>query len=163
MGVLREQETSLPLLEMASPHPGTQYNEPPPYAYTALVSPTASEPSSPEPMSPRTGTGAGKSILLPPPEETPIVPITTNLRTTLTDPLLQCDAKFAQLIVQKIILPRTRVGVLKWKDRETLEFYPQNKDDVFPPTNLIPQDNAISPMICSPGIHSARPVSNPRP
>ena len=122
MGVLHEQDTSLPLLQMSSPRSSSQSNAPPPYAYTPL-SPTISEPSSPTPR---------KSLLLPPPEGNPLLVPVTSQRTTLSDPLLQCDAKFATLIIQQIILPRARVGVLKWKDRETLEFYPQNKDDVFP-------------------------------
>jgi hypothetical protein len=156
MGILHEQETSLPLLPMDSPHPGSQYNDPPPYAYTPL-SPTASEPSdlSPRAMSPR------KSILLPRPSlpdeaPVPMVPV-ASLGTTLQDPLLQCDAKFAQLIVHKIILPRVRVGVLKWKDRETLEFYPQNQDDVLPRI-LIP---TFPPPECAlSSVHSPSPLAS---
>src|SRR5207237_3450348 len=88
-----------------------------------------------------------KSIILPPPEGNPLLGPVTSHRTTLTDPLLQCDAKFALLIVQQIILPRARVGVLKWKDRETLEFYPQNKDDVFPHATPDPRDNPFPRML----------------
>ena len=130
MGAFHEQESNVPLVPMDTfPHSTTQHNDPPPYAYMPL-SPVTSETSSPIPR---------KSLLSPPPPEFPfddsvavspsVIP-TSSLATTLQDPLLQCDVKFSRLIIQKIILPRLRVGVLKWKDRETLEFYPQNKDDV---------------------------------
>ena len=142
MGALHEQESNAPLIPMDS----FQHRDPPPpHAYTPLLSPVpSSSPSSPIPR---------KSILSPPPpppsEGSPFDVSTvgpsasSSLGTALQDPLLLCDAKFARLIVQQVILPRLRVGVLKWKDRETLEFYPQNKDDVPPP----PPPCHITPLI----------------
>jgi hypothetical protein len=130
MGFLNDQETNAPLMEM-DPFPHIPQREPPPYAYTPL-SPTASIPSSPT-------IPTSKTILIPPPpsestrsSQIPNTPLSEFPFRPLNsaDPLTTCDAKFADIIMTHVILPRLRVGVLKWKDRETFEFIPQTKDDV---------------------------------
>jgi hypothetical protein len=131
MGVVH-QETNAPLIPMDS-LPPTPQRDPPPYAYTPL---TPSEPpSSPPPI-------AGKTVLVPPPSDllsppfslpaTPATPApTTSLRVLdAQDPLLTCDTRFADIVLTHIILPRLRVGVLRWKDRETFEYVPRTKEDV---------------------------------
>ena len=142
MGFLHDQETNAPLMEM-DPFPHIPQREPPPYAYTAL-SPTGSVPSSPT-------IPATKTILVPPPpppsestrsSQIPNTPLSEFPFRPLNsaDPLTTCDAKFADIIMTHVILPRLRVGVLKWKDRETFEFIPQTKDDVRLLTSYVTDD-----------------------
>jgi hypothetical protein len=127
MTVIHEQETG----NYVAMAPLSQYSQhdPPPYAYSPLGqtdSPNAATPA------------GGKTILVPPPSEIPSAPIPaapvaeSPLRLLDShDPLSTCDARFADLILTHIILPRLRVGVLRWKDYESLEFVPQTKEDVF--------------------------------
>ena len=117
-------------------------SDPPPYAIHHLSSPALTPPGSPIQT---------KTVLVPPPTPPPAtsqvshapitLPTTTapaaakpvELRTLDSrDPLSTCDARFADLILEQVILPRLRVGVLRWKDRESFEFVPQTKDDVQP-------------------------------
>ena len=121
-----------------------QEEDPPAYAY---------DPQGPTP--PATPAPTGKTVLVPPPTpprtispfpvsstsntrvplaETPLTippPSGAQLRTLDSrDPLSTCDARFADLILTHVIIPRLRVGVLRWKDRESLEYVPQTKEDV---------------------------------
>jgi hypothetical protein len=105
--------------------------DPPPYTYSRLSPDEAPRPS--------TQVG-GKTILVPHPAESvqsssrmAAIPVNdTHLRVLDShDPLSTCDARFADLILTHMILPRLRVGVLRWKDRESLEYVPQTKEDVI--------------------------------
>jgi hypothetical protein len=49
-----------------------------------------------------------------------------------SDPLLASDARFADLILANVILPRLRVGILQYKDKESFEYMRQSKADVPP-------------------------------
>jgi len=124
-----------------------QEEDPPAYAYhaqgptppatpaltgkTVLVPPpTPPRTISPVPLSPPSNTRvplAGTPITIP-------LPSGAELRTLDSrDPLSSCDARFADLILTHVITPRLRVGVLRWKDRESLEYVPQTKEDVRRP------------------------------
>lgn len=132
MGIVHEQETNAPMVPMEA-LPGSSQSDPPPYAYTPLT--PSESPESPEP--PMLG---AKTVLVPPPSEfglssnIPTTPATSeNFARVLDsrDPLSTCDAKFADLVLTHVIIPRLRVGVLRWKDRETLEYVPRTKEDVL--------------------------------
>jgi hypothetical protein len=129
MGIVHQQETIVSLIPM-DPLPTASQRDPPPYAYSPLTPESESSPPSP-PI-------AGKTVLVPPPSEisTSAIPATPATETPVRildshDPLSTCDTRFADLVLTHIILPRLRVGVLRWKDRESLEFVPRTKEDVI--------------------------------
>jgi len=137
MTVIQKQESGLVPMEANNPH-----DPPPSYSYTPLSPTTSSMPVTPAtspPLSPQPHPNA-KTVLVPQPI-TPVpaistVPRTEDRRPVMMNvlkerqPLSTCDSRFADLILTQAILPRLRVGVLKWKDRETFEYIPQTKDDV---------------------------------
>ena len=137
MTVIQKQESGLVPMEANNPH-----DPPPSYSYTPLSRTTSSMPVTPAtspPLSPQPRPNA-KTVLAPQPI-TPVpvintVPRTEDRRPVMMNvlkerqPLSTCDSRFADLILTQAILPRLRVGVLKWKDRETFEYIPQTKDDV---------------------------------
>jgi len=129
-------------------------DDPPAYTYHPLSSRGPTPPGTPD--------LTGKTILVPPP--TPprtispaLVSPLSNTRVPLSatpttipalsgaelrtldsrDPLSTCDARFADLILTHVIIPRLRVGVLRWKDRESLEYVPQTKEDVRPSERIL--------------------------
>ena len=135
MGIVHEQETNVRLIPM-DPYPTASQRDPPPYAYSPLTPEPESSPSSPAIN--------WKTVLIPPPSDVstsspvPATPATEIPTAEIPirildsrDPLSTCDARFADLVLTHIILPRLRVGVLRWKDRESLEFVPQTKEDVI--------------------------------
>lgn len=135
MGIVHEQETGLLMIPMDL-SPTASQRDPPPYAYSPLTPPPESSPSS----APITG----KTVLVPPPSDiSSFSPIPATPATEVPtaevpvrildsrDPLSTCDSRFADLVLTHIILPRLRVGVLRWKDRESLEFVPRTKEDVI--------------------------------
>jgi hypothetical protein len=58
------------------------------------------------------------------------LPTIQDTGSTSTNPLPACDSRFADLIVNRIIMPRLRAGVLQGEDHETLEFVPRTRADV---------------------------------
>ena len=130
MGIVNEEESNIPLNAMDS-FSHTLQRDPPPYAYTPLTPQTESSPSSP--------IIASKTVLAPPPSDGPHFSSTSVTPAPATplrvldsqDPLSTCDTRFADIVLKHIILPRLRVGVLRWKDRETFEYVPQTKEDVY--------------------------------
>ena len=85
-----------------------------------------------------------KTVLVAPTESTRTAPATSEVAIRVLDsrdPLSTCDTRFADIILANVIIPRLRVGVLRWKDRETFEFVPQTKEDVpplpYPPTPFL--------------------------
>ena len=131
-----DQETNAPMISMDTLTYPSQ-TDPPAYSYSALT------PSSSRAGSPRL-TPSTKVPLLPPPPRNESVGTSHIPRTPSTegaavlpnisiDPILSFDTRFAELIVSQIILPRLRVGVLRWKDRESFAYIPQSKDDVIFP------------------------------
>ena len=135
MGIVHQQETNIRMIPM-DPFPTASQRDPPPYAYSPLTPESDTSPSSP-PIT-------GKTVLVPPPSEIstsspiPATPATEIPTTEIPirildshDPLSTCDSRFADLVLTHIIIPRLRVGVLRWKDRESLEFVPQTKEDVI--------------------------------
>jgi hypothetical protein len=122
MGAQHEQESNAPLIPMDPfPHLSNTQHDPPPYEYMPLT-PSRSAPTSP--IIP-----PSKTVLVRPPVEptqTPQPPIRLNS----LDPLSTCDARFAKIILNNIIIPRLRVGVLRYKDRESFEYVPKTKEDV---------------------------------
>src|ERR1700738_2354618 len=128
MGIYHEQKSNAPFTPMDQfPH-HTRHQDPPPYAYEPLT-PSTSAPTSP--VIPRADS---KTILVPPPRNfTPPPHVVAQSPLTALDPrnpLPTCDTRFANIILTNIILPRLRVGVMNWKDRETFEYVPQTKEDV---------------------------------
>jgi len=113
----------------------TAQRDPPPYAYSAL-----SPPQSPPPTT--------KTIISPPPREStfspipdtpttssnvPATPAPSELPQTVTESrerLLAQDARFADVVLTHVILPRARVGILRCKDKSSFTFIPQTEDDV---------------------------------
>ena len=125
-------------MNTSDPIPRLPQHDPPPYAYTPLT-PTVSQPATPPASPPPQSPTEGKTILVPPQGESVRVSriLTAATRSEIPvrvlsscDPLSTCDARFADIILTHVIIPRLRVGVLRWKDRETFEFVPQTKEDV---------------------------------
>lgn len=113
----------------------TTQRDPPPYAYTSL-----SPPGSPPPQT--------KTPIEPPPRESTFSPIRDTPTTSAHVPtaatsevaqsinnsrerLLAQDARFADVVLTHIILPRARVGILRCKDKSSFAFVPQTEDDVL--------------------------------
>ena len=133
----QERNSNEPLIRMASMPGGPTQRDPPPYAYTSL-----SPPGSP----PRT-----KTHIAPPPRESTFSPIpptpstSTQVPTTPSNEVVQSingesrerlqaqDARFADVVLTHIVLPRARVGILRCKDKSSFAFIPQTEDDVPPP------------------------------
>src|SRR5271156_408989 len=147
MTVVQKQESGLVPMDANTP----PHDPPPSYSYTPLSPTTSSMPVTPAtspPLSPQPRPNA-KTVLVPQPL-TPVPVVGTAAATegrrpvVMTvlkerEPLTTCDSRFADLILTHVILPRLRVGVLKWKDMETFEYIPQTKDDVPPfPQHPIP-------------------------
>ena len=154
MGILHEQETNSPQLT-SDPFPHLPQRDPPPYAYSALT-PTVSQPATPPatpPPAPVTSTEV-KTVLVPPTDldsarDSQVLGTTTELPVRVLDsrdPLSTCDARFADIILTHVIIPRLRVGVLRWKDRETFEFVPQTKEDV-PHPPLPPSQSTLANLV----------------
>jgi len=141
----QDQISQEPLIPMNSLPSGNPQRDPPPYAYSSL-----SPPRSPPPPTTKT------SIAPPPRESTfsPIpdtpttsthIPTTPNTQAPTTpthevpreiilsrERLLAQDARFADVVLTHIVLPRARVGILRCKDKTSFAFLPQTEDDVFP-------------------------------
>ena len=132
----QERVSNEPLIPMNSMPGGPTQRDPPPYAYSSL-----SPPRSPPPPT--------KTSISPPPREstfspipdTPatsshvptITPMTSELPQTVADSrqqLLAQDARFADVILTHVVLPRARVGILRCKDKLSLALIPQTEDDV---------------------------------
>jgi hypothetical protein len=114
---------------------GPTQRDPPPYAYSSL-----SPPRSPPPTT--------KTSISPPPREStfspipdtpttsshvPTTPVTSELPQAVTESrelLLGQDARFADVILTHVVLPRARVGILRCKDKLSFAFIPQTEDDV---------------------------------
>src|SRR5579862_1212385 len=113
-----EQETNAPMIPM-DPFSNPPIQDPPPYAYAPLT-PESSRPS-------RSVSPYGKAVPSPPPSESietsqiPSTPRTWQPYNSV-DPLMLSDERFADIILKNVILPRLRVGIYKWKDRESFEF-----------------------------------------
>jgi len=132
MGIVHEQETNA-LVTSSDPFPHLPQRDPPPYVYAPLSPSTSSHRATPPVTPPPAPAMEVKTVLAPPPDAT--TPSQNAIRVLDSrDPLSTCDTRFADIILTQIILPRLRVGVLSWKDRETFEFVPQTKEDVFPRT-----------------------------
>jgi hypothetical protein len=132
----QERVSNEPLIPMNSMPGGPTQRDPPPYAYSSL-----SPPRSPPPPT--------KTSISPPPREstfspipdTPttsshvptVTPMTSELPQTVADSrqqLLAQDARFADVILTHVVLPRARVGILRCKDKLSLALIPQTEDDV---------------------------------
>jgi hypothetical protein len=131
MGIKHEQESNARLIPM-DPFPHLSQSgerEPPPYAYTPLT-PTTSAPTSPV-------IPASKAVSVPRPVSPAQRTEMSTFRTlNSNDPLSTCDSRLADIILTNIILPRLRVGVLRYKDRESFEYVPRSKEDVLPRSSL---------------------------
>ena len=131
----QERVSNEPLIPMNSMPGGPTQRDPPPYAYSSL-----SPPRSPPPTT--------KTSISPPPREStfspipdtpttsshvPTTPATSELPQTVTESrelLLAQDARFADVILTHVVLPRARVGILRCKDKLSFAFIPQTEDDV---------------------------------
>lgn len=131
MGIVHEQETNAPV-NSNDPFPHLPQRDPPPYTYTILTpSTSASQLTTPPATPPPAPATEVKTVLVPAPDTT--TPSQNAIRALDSrDPLSTCDERFADVILTQIIIPRLRVGVLSWKDRETFEFVPRTKEDVCP-------------------------------
>lgn len=150
MGIVHEQETNA-LVTSSDPFPHLPQRDPPPYVYAPLT-PSSSHCATPPVTPPPAPAMEAKTVLVPPPDAT--TPSQTAIRVLDSrDPLSTCDTRFADIILTHIILPRLRVGVLSWKDRETFEFVPQTKEDVSPPRTAHPLFHNL--IVLEEGAHSS--------
>jgi hypothetical protein len=125
MGAHHEQESNAPLIPMDPfPHLSNTQRDPPPYQYMPLT-PESTESAPTSPTIP-----ASKTVLVPPPIQPAQTFADDPVRLDSRDPLSSCDTRFANIILNNIILPRLRVGVMRYKDRESFEYVPKTKDDV---------------------------------
>ena len=67
----------------------------------------------------------------PPYAALPSIVPTQDASSSSENPLPACDARFADLIFNRILMSRLRAGVLEGEDRETLEFVPRTRTDVL--------------------------------
>lgn len=127
------------LIPMNSMPGGNTQRDPPPYPYSSL-----SPPRSPPPT-----TTPSKTSIAPPPREATFSPIpdtpstSTRVPTTTAasevphnvvlsrERLLAQDARFADVVLTHVILPRAKVGILRCKDKSSFAFIPQTEDDVI--------------------------------
>src|SRR5262245_26452457 len=134
MGAVHEANANAPVTPTEADPPlhhrpqSSPPHDPPPYIDPPLT------PSSPEPSSPRhsvmnTGTPA---FVPPPPPQSSTSTQVPSAQANSSDPLLASDARFADLILANVILPRLRVGILHYKDKESFEYMRQSKVDVSP-------------------------------
>ena len=103
MGNPHDQESNVPLLTEPLPE-----LDPPPYVYSEPG------PSTSRTTGPTTQSGPG-----------------TTAPMDSRNPIPACDARFADIVMTNIILPRLQVGVLQWEDRESLKYIRQTRSDVF--------------------------------
>jgi len=144
MGVTNHDNTPIAMEAVSNAHG----DAPPSYEYTPLSMTSPSPPTSPAitpktPISPHHSNTvyAVQSPEIPPTPISGTGPILGPVASSLPPPVRYpdpkswptCDAKFADVILANVILPRLRVGIFRDTDRKSFEYERRTKEDVPSP------------------------------